>query len=84
MVEAGLTPAEAITAATRNSAEFLEARGSGNRGGRQVADFIVLDANPLENIHNTRRISAVYLRGRPVDRAALRAQWQPGSHTGGE
>ena len=39
------------------------------------ADFIVLDANPLENISNT-RINKVYLRGQEVDRAALRAKWQ--------
>ena len=39
------------------------------------ADFIVLDANPLDDINNTRRISAVYLRGKEVDRAALRAKW---------
>lgn len=38
------------------------------------ADFLVLDANPLDNIANTRRISRVYLRGREVDRAALRTQ----------
>ena len=40
------------------------------------ADFIVLDANPLENIANTRRINTVYLRGQEVDRAALRERWQ--------
>ena len=39
------------------------------------ADFLVLDANPLDNITNTRRISAVYLRGSAVDRAGLRAKW---------
>jgi imidazolonepropionase-like amidohydrolase len=39
------------------------------------ADFIVLDANPLDNIANTRRIFAVYLRGKQIDRAALRAAW---------
>ena len=39
------------------------------------ADFVVLDANPLDDIANTRRISAVYLRGAAVDRAALRAKW---------
>ena len=39
------------------------------------ADFLVLDANPLENITNTRRISAVYLRGTAVDRFALRNRW---------
>ena len=39
------------------------------------ADFVVLDANPLDDITNTRRINAVYLRGVAVDRAALRARW---------
>jgi imidazolonepropionase-like amidohydrolase len=39
------------------------------------ADFVVLDANPLERISNTQRISAVYLQGLPIDRAALRARW---------
>jgi imidazolonepropionase-like amidohydrolase len=76
MVEAGLTPAEAITAGTRNSAEFLKLDDLGTVAVGKSADFIVLDANPLENIHNTRRISSVYMRGRQVDRAALRAQWQ--------
>jgi len=41
------------------------------------ADFIVLDANPLERIANTRRIADVYLRGQRVDRARLRARWRP-------
>jgi len=40
------------------------------------ADFVVLEANPLEDIHNTRRIASVYLRGRSIDRAALLARWQ--------
>ncbi len=40
------------------------------------ADFIILDANPLENIANTRRINKVYLRGQEVDRAGLRVKWQ--------
>ena len=75
MVEAGLTPAEAITAATRTPAELLNLERLGTLAVGKSADFIVLDANPLENIHNTRRIAAVYLRGLPVDRAALRAKW---------
>jgi imidazolonepropionase-like amidohydrolase len=40
------------------------------------ADFIVLDANPLENIANPLKINKVYLRGQVVDRAALKAKWQ--------
>ena len=40
------------------------------------ADFIVLDANPLDNIANSRKINRVYLRGQEVDRAGLRAKWQ--------
>ena len=39
------------------------------------ADFIVLDANPLDDITHTRRIASVYLRGTEVDRATLRAAW---------
>jgi imidazolonepropionase-like amidohydrolase len=75
MVEAGLTPAEVITAATRNSAEFLGLDRLGTVAVGKSADFIVLDANPLENINNTRRINGVYLRGQAVDRPALRAKW---------
>lgn len=75
MVEAGLTPAEAITAATRNSAEILGLDRLGTLTLGKSADFIVLDANPLDDINNSRRINAVYLRGQMVDRAALRAKW---------
>jgi imidazolonepropionase-like amidohydrolase len=71
----GLTPAEAIVAATRDSAEVAHINTGMVAAGRS-ADFIVLDANPLENIANTRKINKVYLRGQEVDRAALKARWQ--------
>ena len=75
-VAAGFTPAEAIVAATRTAAEILRLNQLGTVAPGKSADFIVLDANPLENIANTRKINRVYLRGREVDRAALRAKWQ--------
>jgi imidazolonepropionase-like amidohydrolase len=70
----GLTPMEAIVAATRDSAAAAGLNTGLVAAGRQ-ADFIVLDANPLDNIANSRRIQAVYLRGQAIDRAALRARW---------
>jgi imidazolonepropionase-like amidohydrolase len=69
MVLAGMTPMQVIVAATRNSAEFLRIADTGTLQAGNSADFIVLDANPLDDITNTRRISAVILRGAAVDRA---------------
>jgi imidazolonepropionase-like amidohydrolase len=69
MVTAGMTPMQVIVAATRNSAEFLRLADTGTLQAGKSADFIVLDANPLDDITNTRRISAVILRGVPVDRS---------------
>lgn len=75
MVATGMTPAQVITAATRNSADLLQIKDVGTVAAGKSADFLVLDANPLDDITNTRRIGAVYLRGTQVDRAALRARW---------
>jgi imidazolonepropionase-like amidohydrolase len=69
MVVAGMSPMQVIVAATRNSAEFLRLKDTGTLESGKSADLIVLDANPLEDIRNTRRISQVVLRGAPVDRS---------------
>ncbi|MGH2436216.1 MAG: amidohydrolase family protein, partial [bacterium] len=74
-VRMGLTPSEAIVAATRDSAAAAGLNTGLIAAGRS-ADFTVLDANPLENIANSRRINKVYLRGQEVDRAGMRARWQ--------
>ena len=75
MVAAGMTPHEVIVAATRTSAELLGLDDVGTVAPGKSADFVVLEANPLEEITNTRRIEAVYLRGALVDRAGLRSRW---------
>lgn len=74
MVAAGMTPAQVIVAATRNAAQVLRLNDLGTVAAGKSADFLVLDANPLDDISNTRKISAVYLRGAAVDRAAIRAR----------
>jgi imidazolonepropionase-like amidohydrolase len=74
MVAMGLTPSEAIVAGTRDAAEIGHFNAGLMAPGKS-ADFIVLEANPLEKIGNTRRINQVYLRGQKVDRAALKAKW---------
>ncbi len=74
IVEAGLSPGDAIVAATSAPAEVLGV-DTGLLAPGKRADFLVLDANPMYDIANTRRISAVYLNGQELDREALRAGW---------
>ena len=75
-VRLGMTPAQAILASTKRPAEALGlADLVGTLAPGKSADFMVLDANPLDDIMNSRRISQVYLRGKELDRAGLRAAW---------
>ena len=71
MVASGMTPMQVLVAGTRNGAEFLRMTDTGTIAAGKNADFIVLDANPLDDITNTRRIASVYLRGAAVDRTRL-------------
>ena len=73
MVRAGMSPADVIVAATSTSAVFVGADDLGTVEAGKSADFIVLDANPLDDITNTRAISTVYLRGVALDREEMGA-----------
>jgi imidazolonepropionase-like amidohydrolase len=70
MVAAGMTPSEVIVASTSNAAEFMRLADAGSVASGKSADFLVLEANPLDDIANTRRIRDVYLRGERIDRSA--------------
>jgi imidazolonepropionase-like amidohydrolase len=78
-VRCGFTTAEAIQAATSVNAKILGLTRMGVVAAGKEADFVVLDANPLENIANTHKINKVYLRGAEVDRAALRTKFLAGT-----
>lgn len=75
-VNLGLSPAEAIIGATSRPAELLGLTNVGTLATGKAADLLVLDANPLENIANLKKISAVYLKGAKLDRDALLAKWR--------
>lgn len=66
MVDAGLKPMQAITAATRNAAEFLKAKDLGTLERGKWADLVVLDRDPLDDIKNTRSIDGVYIAGNRI------------------
>jgi imidazolonepropionase-like amidohydrolase len=68
MVQAGMSRADVLTAATKTSAGVLHLPQHGAISAGKRADFVVLDANPLDDIANTEKIAQVYLRGRAVDR----------------
>jgi imidazolonepropionase-like amidohydrolase len=75
-VRLGLTPAEAIVAATSRPPEVLRIHDTGLLAKGKRADFIVLNANPLENVRNTREIDSVYLQGARLDRESLQAKFK--------
>jgi imidazolonepropionase-like amidohydrolase len=73
MAEAGMSPSEVIVAATARAAEFMGLSDRGTLTAGKRADILVLDANPLDDIKNTRRIAKLYLAGIEIDRAAIKA-----------
>ena len=75
MVTAGMTTAQVLTAATKTSAEVMKLDQLGTIAAGKSADFVALDANPLEDIRNTRQIARVYLRGLEINRTELRSKF---------
>jgi imidazolonepropionase-like amidohydrolase len=73
MHSAGMTTMEVIVAATSRGAEYLQLADTGTLAAGKRADFLVLDANPLDDIRNTRRIARMFVNGAEIDRAALKA-----------
>jgi imidazolonepropionase-like amidohydrolase len=76
LVEAGLTPLEAITSATRRGAHLLDADSLGVLAPGKVADLVVLNANPARHIAATRNIAWVMSRGHMVWPDSLRSAWR--------
>jgi len=72
LVESGVSPLGALQAATRNAALFMDASDKyGSVTPGKMADLVLLDGDPLKEIHNTTKISEVFLAGKEFDRAAL-------------
>ena len=72
MANAGMSPMQVVVSATSRAAEYLKLDKMGVLAAGREATFLVLDANPVDNITNTQRISGVYVRGVEIDRTALR------------
>jgi imidazolonepropionase-like amidohydrolase len=75
LVAAGLTPRDALSAATRSAAALLAADSLGRIAPGKVADILVLTANPLDNISNTQTIERVILRGLIYATDSIRTAW---------
>ena len=66
MVQAGLTPLQALTSATGTNAKLIGAKDLGTLEPQKTADLVVLNADPTKDIRNTRTIHAVYVAGNSV------------------
>jgi len=75
LVGAGLSPGDALLAATRNGALLLGADSIGRIAPGKVADLVLLGADPLADIHNARKVERVMLRGRLMSPDSIRAAW---------
>jgi len=75
LVNAGLTPSDALRAATINGARLLGADSIGTLAVGKVADLVILDADPLSDIRNTRQVSRVMVRGLLYDADSIRKTW---------
>jgi imidazolonepropionase-like amidohydrolase len=80
LVESGISPADALRAATVNPARLLRLQDGGVVAPKFRADLVLLDANPLEDIRNIQRIRAVFLRGRYFDRDSLNRLLEDAAH----
>jgi imidazolonepropionase-like amidohydrolase len=66
MVEAGMSPAQVLRAATADAARTMRVDGVGSLAAGAWADLVALDADPRADIRNTRKIAGVWVAGNPV------------------